>query len=78
MSLGCLLKQVRQKFFLEILVEMTDGCVFASIQNDFISILYNLYTSHGSQLISNTKFFLSLFGKMNRLEETKSLIMSWK
>lgn len=40
MSLGCLLKQVRQKFFLEILVEMTDGCVFASIQNDFISILY--------------------------------------
>lgn len=75
MSLGCLLKQVRQKLFLEILVEMTNGCVFASIQNDFISISV---TSHGSQLISNTKFFLSLFGKMNRLEETKSLIMSWK
>ena len=48
-------------------------CVLVFIQNDFISVLY--YFILGS---TNFRFFLNLFGKMNRLEEIKPFIMIWK
>lgn len=68
-SLGCSLKEVRQRSFLETVVGIIVNRILALIQND--SFCFNfllLYT----QPISHVKFFLNLFGKKNRLEEILS------